>query len=174
MSLIKKIYQEGVRCIGFNAHGEVILVKRRDLKVWELPGGGIDPGESLEEAAKREFEEETGLGIIITTYRGPYKISFPHPFPFLYNTYHVYSGQVTGGKIKMNDEVSKIRAFSPYNLPRGLPYYYKSCINDATAGTIHDSPVIQRAGLSHLVRTLAANPQVLLRLPILFRFLTKE
>lgn len=33
MGLIKKIYTEGVRCIGFNARGEVVLVKRRDLGV---------------------------------------------------------------------------------------------------------------------------------------------
>jgi len=74
----------------------------------------------------------------------------------------------------MNDEVNEIRAFPPYNLPLGLPCYYKRCIHDATDGITHDSPVIQRAGLTHLARTLATNPQVLFRLPILFRFLTKK
>jgi len=41
----------------------VLLVKRRAVTgdaAWSLPGGGIDPGESDEQAAKRELEEEAG------------------------------------------------------------------------------------------------------------------
>lgn len=39
----------------------VLLIKRRDVPMWALPGGGIDPGEKPEEAALREVFEETGL-----------------------------------------------------------------------------------------------------------------
>jgi 8-oxo-dGTP diphosphatase len=38
----------------------VTLVYSRYRKVWELPGGLIDPGESARECAAREFREETG------------------------------------------------------------------------------------------------------------------
>ena len=34
--------------------GKVLLVKREDLEVWALPGGGVDEGESLAETAVRE------------------------------------------------------------------------------------------------------------------------
>ncbi|WP_325052736.1 NUDIX domain-containing protein [Streptomyces triticirhizae] len=38
----------------------LLLVRVRDRDCWELPGGGIDPGESPREAAVRELWEETG------------------------------------------------------------------------------------------------------------------
>jgi 8-oxo-dGTP diphosphatase len=44
---------------------EVLLIKRRDTPVWVLPGGGIEPGESPEAAAIREFFEETGALVLI-------------------------------------------------------------------------------------------------------------
>jgi len=40
--------------------GGVVLVSSRHRKVWELPGGMIDAGETAREAAAREFSEETG------------------------------------------------------------------------------------------------------------------
>lgn len=43
----------------YNEQGKVLMIFRRDF--WDLPKGKIDPGESKEEAAVREVEEETGL-----------------------------------------------------------------------------------------------------------------
>lgn len=43
----------------------VLMIKRRDVPVWVLPGGGIDLGETPEEATVREVFEETGLTVVI-------------------------------------------------------------------------------------------------------------
>jgi 8-oxo-dGTP diphosphatase len=51
---------------------EVLLHKREDFRVWALPGGGIEPGESWEEAAIRETFEETGYHVRIERLVGEY------------------------------------------------------------------------------------------------------
>ncbi len=42
-----------------NAHGEILFIKRNGK--WDLPKGRVEIGESMEEAALRETEEETGV-----------------------------------------------------------------------------------------------------------------
>jgi putative (di)nucleoside polyphosphate hydrolase len=46
-----------------NAHGQVFVGQRLDstLEAWQMPQGGLDPGENAEAGALRELEEETGI-----------------------------------------------------------------------------------------------------------------
>ncbi len=46
-----------------SASGHLLLHRRKDSGAWGIPGGFVEPGETLEEAAKREVWEETGLRI---------------------------------------------------------------------------------------------------------------
>ncbi len=45
---------------------KILLTKRADNGQWCMPGGAIDPGESVEEACVREIREETGLHARVT------------------------------------------------------------------------------------------------------------
>ncbi|MDX5319496.1 MAG: NUDIX hydrolase [Bacteroidota bacterium] len=59
----------------FNAKGELLLILRQGK--WDLPKGKVDKGETVEEAAVREVQEECGIG----------KIELAEALP---NTYHTY------------------------------------------------------------------------------------
>ncbi|SDR33963.1 NUDIX domain-containing protein [Pseudovibrio sp. Tun.PSC04-5.I4] len=52
----------GVRVAAFTADNRVLLVRHQYLPGWYFPGGGVDTGETLAEAARRELMEETGYG----------------------------------------------------------------------------------------------------------------
>ncbi|MDR7385426.1 NUDIX hydrolase [Promicromonospora iranensis] len=52
--------------------GRLLLIHRTDNDLWALPGGGIDPGETVREAGVRETEEETGYRVRITGLVGIY------------------------------------------------------------------------------------------------------
>ncbi|KAF0186094.1 MAG: NUDIX hydrolase [Hyphomonadaceae bacterium] len=51
----------GVRVIAVNEANEICLVKHTYVKGWHIPGGGVERGESIYEAAIKELREETGL-----------------------------------------------------------------------------------------------------------------
>lgn len=50
----------------------VLLTRRTDNGDWCLPGGSIDPGETVAEACEREVLEETGLEVRVTRLTGVY------------------------------------------------------------------------------------------------------
>ena len=61
--------KKAVNNIIINQKGKMLIIKRAVRKekaypgLWDLPGGGVEEGETLQEAATREAKEETGLDI---------------------------------------------------------------------------------------------------------------
>jgi len=51
----------GVRGVAVDAQGRVLLVKHTYLRGWWLPGGGVERGQTCEDALGREMREETGV-----------------------------------------------------------------------------------------------------------------
>jgi ADP-ribose pyrophosphatase YjhB (NUDIX family) len=61
-----------VNVVVVNDAGEVLMIRRSDNDNWAVPGGAIDLGESMVEAAVRETREETGIECRITGLVGIY------------------------------------------------------------------------------------------------------
>jgi 8-oxo-dGTP pyrophosphatase MutT (NUDIX family) len=61
-----------VNVVVVNDAGEILLIQRSDNGNWAVPGGAIDLGESLTDAAIRETSEETGIDCRITGIVGIY------------------------------------------------------------------------------------------------------
>lgn len=70
---MKRYPQPGVSIAVFDGSGRVALLKRGKghyRGLWSLPGGAQEWGETIEEAARRELEEETGLAATNLTHTG--------------------------------------------------------------------------------------------------------
>ena len=87
-AILKKLKEKIPVCkagggLVYNKNGEVLFIFRNGK--WDLPKGGVEKGEEIEETAMREVEEETGVG----------KLSINRK---LQKTYHIFK---RGGKYKL-------------------------------------------------------------------------
>ena len=97
---------------------EVLLVKRRDVPVWVLPGGGIDINETPEKAITREREEETGYKETIVR-----KIAEYPPLNRLAHFTHLFECTITDGKPILTSETQGVGFFPIHKLPPTPPPY---------------------------------------------------
>ena len=105
---------------------EVLLVKRRDVPVWVLPGGGIDAGETPEAAALREAREETGFQVEIVR-----KVAEYEPLNRLTQPTHFFECRIVSGQPELSHEVQDVRFFPLDAFPKTLAPPYPSWIADA-------------------------------------------
>lgn len=123
---------------------EILLVKRRDIPVWVLPGGGLEPGETPEEGTIRELLEETGLTTVVVR-----KVAEYLPVNRLTQLTHLFECQATAGRIQSSQETLDVRFF-PLNALPLLPPPYENWIADSIA----NHPYMLRKkieGVSYLV-----------------------
>ena len=99
---------------------KILLTRRTDNGRWCLPGGGMDPGESLEECCVREVWEETGLTVRVVRLIGIY--STPHRVTFYEDgqrwqivTAH-FLVDITGGTLGVSNETTAVGFFSPQEI----------------------------------------------------------
>ncbi|MEM4705916.1 MAG: NUDIX hydrolase [Candidatus Methanomethylicaceae archaeon] len=98
-------------------NGKVLLIKRGNEPnkgLWSIPGGMVKLGESPEEAAIREFKEETGLDAIIENLLGVFNVVIKDEYGKIKYHYIVidYLGKVIGGTLKPGSDVIDAKWFN--------------------------------------------------------------
>ena len=85
---------------------EVVLVARIATELWSLPKGTPEPGESLEETARREVQEETGLHVEIVCPISEIRYSYVIRSESIYvaKVVHYYLMEPLGGDVSEHDE----------------------------------------------------------------------
>ena len=112
--------------------GEILLTKRRDIEVWVLPGGHVDPGETVAQAAVREVREETGLQTTLDRLVGIY--SAPRWHRGGDNVVLFAATHASGDLAPQESEVADLGFFDPEQLPEPLAWWHKRRICDALNG----------------------------------------
>ena len=109
--------RDGVSVVGRDFDGQILLVRHSyGPNEWFFPGGGINDGESPEEAAKRELMEETAceitgmklVGVVAETLSGA-----PHKD-------HLFEGVVSDMPVADGREIVEARFFPTHSLPEPL------------------------------------------------------
>jgi 8-oxo-dGTP diphosphatase len=113
----------------FIQRGKSILLVRQNYghQFWSLPGGVMEKGETIEQAAIREVREETGLDIhlgrLIGVYSKPSEAAIALTF----------AGVVTGGNLKADHEVMQVDYFPINKLPENIRDHLRQRIDDFEA-----------------------------------------
>ncbi|MCP4423962.1 MAG: NUDIX domain-containing protein [Chloroflexi bacterium] len=111
---------------------QVLLTKRKDFGVWCLPGGHVDAGETVAQAAVREVLEETGLEIRLERLVGVYSIPGAKAWV---NLMISFVGTPIGGALTpQEDEVLEMAYFAVDEIPDNLLWGHRQRIMDAFNG----------------------------------------
>ena len=111
-----------VNVVVINDQDEILLIRRSDNDNWAVPGGGIELGESMTQAAIRETREESGVDCEITGLVGIYTDP-KHVILYTSNGEArqefsiVLTARPVGGKPTPSNESSEVRWVSRADIP---------------------------------------------------------
>ncbi len=114
------------------AGGDVVLIRRRNPPPgWALPGGFVEPGETLEAAAVREAREETSLEVELVRQFHTYSDPARDPRGRTISTVFIGRGR---GTPRAQDDAREIGTFRRASLPRPLAFDHGRILEDYFTG----------------------------------------
>lgn len=115
---------------------QILLVKRRDVPVWVLPGGGVEINEKPEEALIREILEETGYQVRILRKCAEYS-----PVNRLAAFTSVFICNIESGQMHLSDETAEVAFYPIEKLPASFFPPHAYWLSEVLS---HQSTLIQR------------------------------
>jgi ADP-ribose pyrophosphatase YjhB (NUDIX family) len=97
--------------------GWILLIRRTDNNYWSIPGGGVEPGESVSQATAREVREETGIECEVTgligIYSDPGHVAAYDDGEVRQEFSICFTAQILRGTLQTSEESSEVRFASP-------------------------------------------------------------
>jgi 8-oxo-dGTP diphosphatase len=116
-----------IELLDYPANTIVLIERRNPPHGWALPGGFVDVGESLEQAAMREAREETCLDVTLKKLLGCY--SNPQRDPRGHTVSPVYIAEAHGTP-QAADDAKNLRCLSLTVLPQELAFDHALILED--------------------------------------------
>jgi len=108
--------------------GGIVLIKRKNPPYgWALPGGFVEYGESLGDAAIREAKEETGLDVVELRQFHTYPAPDRDPRHHTISTVFIGKGR---GVLKGSDDAVEAKIFTEDNLPDEIAFDHRKILDD--------------------------------------------
>jgi 8-oxo-dGTP diphosphatase len=109
-------------------HRPIVLIERKNLPFgWAIPGGFVDYGESVEVAARREAEEETGLKVELIEQFHVY--SDPNRDPRQHTLSVVFIATAMG-EPQAADDAKNLAVFESWRMPDNLCFDHDQILRD--------------------------------------------
>jgi len=112
--------------------GGIVLIKRKNPPFgWALPGGFVEYGETLEEAAMREAKEETGLDVELIRQFHSYSSPDRDPRFHTITTVFIAKGR---GTPRAADDAKEVAIFTKDSLPEDIAFDHRQILMDYFEG----------------------------------------